>query len=63
VPQERPASANVAIISTHTNRPALASAMADGGDAMLFTHILDYVALGVFIACMVAAVIIWRGGR
>jgi hypothetical protein len=37
--------------------------MADGGDAMLFTHILDYVALGVFIACMVAAVIIWRGGR
>jgi len=34
-----------------------------GGDAKLFTHILDYVALGVFIACMAAAVIIWRGGR
>jgi hypothetical protein len=32
-----------------------------GANAMLFTHIDDYVALGVFIACMVAAVIIWRG--
>jgi hypothetical protein len=29
----------------------------------VFTHIFDWLALGVFIACMVGAVIIWRGGR
>ena len=30
----------------------------------VFAHIFDYVALGVFIACIVAAVIVWRdGGR
>jgi len=56
-------STNVAILSTRTNHSALASAMADGSDVMLFTHILDYVALGNFIACMLAAVILWRGGR